>query len=75
VLYNGSMFNTRNATTLTVEMTEMQSAGSLTAPSPFIRSLQLVAANRAEVRRKRPVLTDGTGSFVRFAVLNVMRSR
>lgn len=49
--------------------------GLASATSPFIRSLQLVAANRADVRGKRPTLPEGTSSFVRFAVLNLMRSR
>jgi hypothetical protein len=75
VLYNGSMLNTRTASPLSIAMTEAPLTVTLSAPSPFIHRLQLVAANRAEVRRKRPVLADGSATFVRSAVLNLMRSR
>lgn len=43
--------------------------------SPFIRSLELIAATRAETRRKRPAMSDGTSPLVRFAVMNMMRIR
>ncbi len=44
-------------------------------PSTFLNGMQLIAASRAEFRRKRPALTDGTPSLVRFAVLSFLRSR
>ncbi len=49
--------------------------GIARAQSPFIRSLELIAATRTETRRKRPAMSDGTSPFVRFAVMNMMRVR
>lgn len=43
--------------------------------SPFLNRLQFHAASRAELRRKRPAIADGSAPLVRFAVLNFIRSR
>lgn len=45
------------------------------AVSPFLRTLQLIAANGAEERRRRSSLFKAAPTLVRFAVLNAIRCR